>query len=210
VAKPSNVLEALDRNGVGVRVIFEHEGEGFGHAIYGVRGERSTRLIESVESSSDPAWPMSPPLQQLHVQDDPIHGKLLLLTGSAGRSHWSVSVSVAAIPPSPSDFDQSTKPCLAFDVATRIKDLPSLLGSTYDVCEGATWWDIELLSSAHKAPFGAAVSAALNGPMIEPEILRITTSPDNPSRRTFAPLQVDATNLPTTFRWRYWVWFSNI
>ncbi|MBA3482589.1 MAG: hypothetical protein H0T51_12310 [Pirellulales bacterium] len=208
VAPPSPTLDAVDRSGGGVRVVFDWDGDRFRHAIYGVRGKRAEPLFASVESSTDKAWPISPSLQQLHVQDNAASGKLLFLTGMAGQSHWSVSVSVqTATWPSELEIgDLPAQYCLAFDVAVRVKQLPEQIGSAYEPCGNAKWLDMDAFTSAHKPPFAAAISGALDGTTAPSAKLSIITPPDRPACRRFTSPLNFAQNLPTTIRWQYWIW----
>ncbi len=49
-------------------------------------------MLASEEGSDQDEWPPSPPLQQLHVEDRAGGGRVALLVGMAGQSHWSLSV----------------------------------------------------------------------------------------------------------------------
>jgi len=81
----------------------------------------SLRLeLHSRESQPDIAWPESPPIQQLVLEDLPDSGPTLLGVGMAGSGHWSLSI----------HCDSSLG--LVFDVACRVgPELPSWLGSSY-------------------------------------------------------------------------------
>lgn len=80
---------------------------------------RDRGLLQSVESDSSEPWPLSPPLQQLSIEDLGA-GPVGLLVGMAGKSHWSVSV-------------EAREEMLVFDVACRVRGEPERLGSTYRV-----------------------------------------------------------------------------
>lgn len=54
----------------------------------GLLGEHA---LQSLESTSDVAWPVSPPLQQLHLQKFPDGREVIFGVGMAGRGHWSAS-----------------------------------------------------------------------------------------------------------------------
>jgi hypothetical protein len=83
-------------------------------------GESPLIELRSCESRPDSAWPKSPPIQQLVLEDLPDSGPTLLGVGMAGSGHWSLSI----------HCDPSLG--LVFDVACRIgSDLPSWLGSSY-------------------------------------------------------------------------------
>lgn len=50
-------------------------------------------LFFGIDGSDLDAWPASPPLQQLHIQDLPT-GPAALAVGAAGTTHWSASFAV--------------------------------------------------------------------------------------------------------------------
>ena len=67
--------------------------------------------------NDDASWPSTPPLQQLSIET--IDGRDVALgVGSAGTSHWSVSVE---------PFEVG----FVFDWACRTSETPGFLGSTY-------------------------------------------------------------------------------
>ena len=75
----------------------------------------------SIEGDADDAWPPSPPLQQLSLQE--INGTPVILgVGAAGRGHWSVSVELEQ------DADAQS---IRFDLACRSNHQPEFLGSSY-------------------------------------------------------------------------------
>jgi len=76
----------------------------------------------SVEGTVDDAWPVSPPLQQISLQQ--IDGRPAVLgVGSAGRSHWSLSAVACA--------ERASAVCL--ELACRCAGNPEFLGSTYQL-----------------------------------------------------------------------------
>lgn len=80
-------------------------------------GQEFHPLLKSIEGGGAELWPPSPPLQQaLPGGTDGV----LLATGMAGNSHWSVSVEVA-----------EGGGGLTWDVACRVKQPAELLGSAY-------------------------------------------------------------------------------
>jgi hypothetical protein len=77
---------------------------------------------DSIESDAEQAWPTSPPIQQISLEQ--IDGrKMILGVGAAGRSHWSISVG-----PCPGHDN-----ALKFDLACRCKEPPVFLGSSYRI-----------------------------------------------------------------------------
>ncbi len=113
---PPVVLESADAKQV---IHFFWEGDRYAHRIELGDG----RTLHSVEGDSDTipgsakAWPCSPPIQQISLEE--INGSPTVLgVGSAGSGHWSFSVE-----PTPTGF--------RYDVACRAKDDAAWLGSSY-------------------------------------------------------------------------------
>lgn len=137
--------------------------------------------LESIEGTEADRWPASPPLQELASHPQPAGGDALLLVGMAGRSHWSLSVTVVAEP------DR-----LRFDVACRASEPPVWLGSTYRLRPGITAtsesgrWLLVSLNSENQLALeatGAEVVFAAGELTIRPT--------------------VHPTKLPATARWQY-------
>jgi hypothetical protein len=108
MADPAAEIEAD-----GVRVVFFRAGDRYAHrveAFDAVRGEW-VAVWESLEGAADDVWPASPPLQQLHVEERP-EGRVALLVGMAGRTHWSAAVEAAR--------GESGGKSIRFDVAARV------------------------------------------------------------------------------------------
>lgn len=125
------ILRSLDAHGNGLELRFHWNGDRFLHIIdYLFRGERH-RLTESVESNAEVAWPASPPLQQLSIE--PIEGlNVALGVGSAGKGHWSMSVSPDFIAdPSRQQPEPFNIPAFKFDWALRSESVDGWIGSTY-------------------------------------------------------------------------------
>ncbi|MFK7738124.1 MAG: hypothetical protein AB8B50_19005 [Pirellulaceae bacterium] len=68
------------------RLEFNWSGDRFAHSW--TFGETQ---FQSVESSSEEAWPLSPPLQQIHSQSFADGREIIFGVGMAGRGHWSAS-----------------------------------------------------------------------------------------------------------------------
>jgi hypothetical protein len=116
VADGETILEAD-----GLRVVFFRQGDRYAHRVEVFDAARSEwfAVCESLEGAPDDDWPPSPPLQQLHVEDRPT-GRVILLVGMAGRTHWSAAVEAAA-----------DRKSITFDVAARYHTPPKYLGSNY-------------------------------------------------------------------------------
>lgn len=78
------------------------DGGAFGKLTFQWSGDRYTQYwefpgllsgaaLQSLESTSNVAWPVSPPLQQLHLQQFPDGREVVFGVGMAGRGHWSAS-----------------------------------------------------------------------------------------------------------------------
>ena len=78
--------------------------------------------IASVESTSADAWPISPPLQQIHQQSFADGRQVVFGVGMAGRGHWSASFTL--IP----DLH-----CWIVELACRSPQEPDHLASTYQL-----------------------------------------------------------------------------
>ena len=96
-------------------------------------------VLESIEGTADTNWPISPPLQHVHVEERPGDVVVALAVGMAGRSHWSMSVEL-----------DPTLNRLAFDVACRCHQQPERLGSMYRQTNDA--WRVVLHDDARLEP----------------------------------------------------------
>lgn len=119
---PPFIIEALDAEATGTRIVFKWHHDRYFHAIYGVCLGKEVLLAESVEGDAMNLWPSSPPLQQLHKQPRATGGEVLFATGMAGRSHWSGSVTTS--------IDQRWTE-VTFEFACRHRAPPDWLGVTY-------------------------------------------------------------------------------
>jgi hypothetical protein len=118
--QPSLELEL--REAPRVRLRFFWRGDRYAHRLELADWPEGDVGLESLEGDAGDAWPPSPALQQLSVQQGDGGQPCALLLGMAGKSHWSMSVEARA----------ST---LWFDVACRLQQQPDRLGSSYRVVE---------------------------------------------------------------------------
>lgn len=116
----NSFCEAVNKHGRGLRVTFVRHGDRIAHTVAAVDGDRFIPLLASDEGTDQDDWPHSPPFQELSVEHRDGGNGVALLVGMAGTSHWSLSVETNA------EHRQ-----LAFDVACRVKEPPSKLGSAY-------------------------------------------------------------------------------
>ena len=78
-------------------------------------------VIQSVESDNEQAWPVSPPLQQIHQQSFADGRDVIFGIGMAGRGHWSASFTLVP----------ELKSWIV-ELACRSSSRPEALSSTYD------------------------------------------------------------------------------
>lgn len=112
------ILEAA-----GLRVRFLFRDDRYVHEIWRHSGSQWNCVLTSIDGSPHDAWPASPPLQSLHLEDRPGAGPTALLVGMAGHSHWSVSVEL-----------DPTAGAAHFDAACRARGFGPL-GSRYRIVE---------------------------------------------------------------------------
>jgi hypothetical protein len=121
-----HILESSGPAGVTLRLSFVWWLDRFGHVISVVTPRQGlATVLNSLEGDAKDAWPASPPLQSLTLEQLEGGRRAALLIGMAGRSHWSASVETVP-----------RKPALVFDVACRLGSLPAELGSRYTVASG--------------------------------------------------------------------------
>ncbi len=113
--KPPIVLDAC-----GLRITFQRQADRFAHQIALVEHGKLVPLLASIEGDADQIFPPSPPFQHLERDIARDGSRVVLLTGIAGRAHWSASVKLSR-----------AAPHVSFDVAARIHAPPERLGSTY-------------------------------------------------------------------------------
>ena len=105
---------------LGLRVVFRRLADRYAHVVEAVHGGEHVAIAESLEGTGEEDWPPCPALQQLHFETRADGGRLALLVGRAGSSHWSLSVEA-----------KPDSPRVIFDVACRLRESPLLLGSEY-------------------------------------------------------------------------------
>ena len=182
---PEPALQVIDRDGRGLRVVFQRQADRWTHRIEIIDGAQSCCLLTSVEGTSDQPWPPSPPLQQLSIEELAPGSRVALLLGMAGKSHWSASVECDPVSLS-----------LLFDVACRVQQPPQRLGSCYHtevpLAEGS-------LDRARFTTAGAAVTLQLL-PLANPPSVALAL-PENHIEVVFQDLTV--ARVPSTLRWKY-------
>lgn len=138
--KPAAELSALNLCGNGVRAQFFWANDRYAHVIDAVGPAGKVRILESIEGGGEQSWPLSPPYQHLIVSTKENGAPVILMTGSAGNSHWSMAAEVAtqAFPKKTwsgyfgSPFQEvEPLPFLLFETACRLKSEPVWLGTTF-------------------------------------------------------------------------------
>lgn len=80
----------LDAGRLG-RVDFLWTGDRYQHSWRFPEVANAMPLLTSVESGADAVWPISPPLQQVHLQSFDDGREVIFGVGMSGRGHWSAS-----------------------------------------------------------------------------------------------------------------------
>jgi hypothetical protein len=173
-------------------------GDRYRHEVLVAHRDDSESIIaHSVEDAIDPNWPASPVVQQWDrctLRDQRIG---YVAVGMAGTSHWSVAL-------------ESRENAVQIDVACRIHQLPSFLGSTYRVAD---------FLRADPAPDARSIdrswllrldgSDALRGSASGAAI--VIRAEDDGTRMNWDPLRhwiqimptITPTEFPCSVRWKY-------
>jgi len=80
----------LDAGRLG-RVEFHWTGDRYRHQWVFPGGDPSSPVLATVESTAEAIWPISPPLQQVHLQSFDDGREVIFGVGMSGRGHWSAS-----------------------------------------------------------------------------------------------------------------------
>lgn len=169
-------VEAIDSDGIGIRVVFVRVADRYAHRIELVGSDRASVALESIEGDNQDDWPPSPPLQQLTIESRQGNRTVALLVGAAGRTHWSASVQ--------SDPERRQ---ITFDVACRLGETPRRLSSSYRTSSDATTVPLD-----RQPQFG-----------IEPADDAVSVIIDRSEQRWVIRPSMTQTPAPTTVRWTY-------
>jgi len=186
-------LQAVDVDGKGLRIVFRHQGDRYGHEIFWTDGDREVGVLRSCEGTSDQRWPLSPPWQSLELDGGSMGRPTAFLLGMAGNSHWSMSVQV-----------ETARRRAVFDVACRLRQPPDFLGTSYEVIG-----DCELVPYQR----GALVSLGeSHGAALEKDTTPIAVAWDDAEAAVDVHLENRriellpngiASPFPTTVRWKF-------
>jgi hypothetical protein len=119
---PECMLDIPSGRGALLRCVFSKIGDRLAHAFFILNSAADNEplgVCTSIEGNECEAWPASPPLQSMSIEQHTT-GPVALLVGMAGRSHWSASF--AAI---------TDKKKLVVEIACRVGGEPVRLGSSY-------------------------------------------------------------------------------
>jgi len=169
-------LSPVILSAAGFRLTLVSCGDRLAHTVGLVLADRVVPLLASLEGASDEDWPPSPPLTT--VETPAVSGDThALLLGMAGRSHWSAAIKM-----------EEASRCIMFEVACRIKEPASWLGSSYRtmITAVAAGDHAELMAGDRRVRI-AAEGAHLH---VTPEGLKIGVAPSG------GPF-------PQTIRWSY-------
>jgi hypothetical protein len=108
------VLGLIENGGIAVE--FFRSGDRVAHRVL-LKGDL---VAESVEGTPFDDWPLSPPFQEVHFEERDPDGRIALLVGMAGRSHWSASVAAEG-------------DGIRWDIACRVREAPTWLGAAYQI-----------------------------------------------------------------------------
>lgn len=151
-----------------VEVVFRWMGDRWVHALHALRpdGSRAAACWQTapVAPGDEASWPSSPPLVELGDVPMP-HGTALVGVGSAGKTHYSVSVSA------------EPEGGLRFEFACRLMTPAGWLGTTYAADGADSTLAIEPLGGAL-----AETTASPDGGVARLHILPATTAAPSQGR----------------------------
>jgi hypothetical protein len=184
------------------RVDFLPSGDRIAHVVFIASHQRDgephwIELMRSIESSPEVVWPVSPPLQELHVESRD-ERDVALLVGRAGKSHWSASIGFERLPGEGDEVSEQ----LVFDIACRVSAHPEALGSEYQLVGDISWEERECsdeLGTFDKFEFVAADGRFWRLSVDSPGKVQF----DSSTRRVSIAPQFGEFSRPATIRWRF-------
>ena len=179
----TRVLETEPEAGISLRLNLSWDRDRFSQQIFVVTNGQAELILQSVDRDDQEAWPPSPPLQQLLVEDR-ASGPVALMVGMAGTSHWSASIE-----------QRVGSNGFRFDVACRISSQPLRLGSSYRASQWAgSVANQHLVLGSGKA--NVLISTQDNGPAAAARLEIVDA-------KTIWVGSTRATAPPSTIRWMY-------
>ncbi len=181
---PNSVLTAGNTKGIALRFEAGLQSDRFHTNISLVTNHEVRRILSSQEGNGQQPWPPSPPLQECLVHELN-ERNVILATGMAGKTHWSVSVEAG---------DNPTK--LTWDVACRTGSSDFDLMSSYSLHDLVNpeirETDLHITRDGINLRLSSVKVDGCAG-LIELDKNRLLTIRPNPGSPA----------LPCTFRWKY-------
>jgi hypothetical protein len=120
MSKPQRGGEPLELSGGALGTLaFQWSGDRYEHQWH-FPDQLESVALRSIESGGDLAWPVSPPLQQIHHQKFVDGRQVVFGVGMAGRGHWSASFTLVP-----------ELSCWIVELACRASVAPEILMSSY-------------------------------------------------------------------------------
>jgi hypothetical protein len=219
-ANPAAELSAINADGKGVRVQFFWIEDRFRHQIDVISANEDVKILESLEGDRQQEWPSSPPCQNLVEGINDRGDQVVMVTGSAGDCHWSMTAEASRqqfAKDSGFAFFGELKgptehfPILLFDVACRIKSAPQWLGSSYRPIGNTECKAMGPFIYADKWLLGPRLNCVdPDRPVLTRESsARLKSSSDGFSIVQVVPPEHRLIRPPTTVRWTYGI-FADI
>lgn len=180
---PSSVLIAGDPQQLAIKFIAHKIDDRFQSTLSIIKFGEEHPLMSSVEGDGQQPWPPSPPFQECleqRIGEDTI----VLATGMAGKTHWSMSV----------EADDS--PALVCDVACRTGTPPTEVGSQFVIQLEEVETDKDALLIRGQAFTARVVTLPVD------EISATIATQTDPTGVVIRPTFEDSA-LPCTIRWKY-------
>jgi len=194
----TELISVVSPLGFGLQARFIWDRDRYRHQIEVVSPGVVRPLLQSIEGRDQEDWPASPPIQHVNlctIQSDSQHGRVAMLSGAAGDSHWSICVTIRDPYDTSVDFPDVDWG-LVFDVACRVNRPPKRACSSYQALSAPVAIS-EKYNRAH-------IPADSVGCSILPHNARLEM---NVSGTVCPTLQCIAEQLPVTFpatiRWHY-------
>lgn len=171
----------------GLRARFLWADDRYLHRIE-VGAEPTIPVMQTVVRSPTLAWPDDPPLQQLSIET--LGDQTVALgVGSAGTSHWSLSIE--AIP--------GPAPALRYDLACRCKLPPEQLASRFEMLANNGQFVIEADDSVTVSGLSTGILQILPEPSIGP----VRWCPSDEGRGMTIAADLGPSPQPGTLRWGF-------
>ena len=169
-----------------VGVQFDSVRERHSHQLLMRHDSDVLEMVQSIEGAGDEAWPDSPVFQQVEPCELGEGRQGIVAVGLGGTSHWSMAI----------DGDLAVG--LKFDVACRVSESPSFLGSSYRMRQ-----PINTINDS-RVEWNSSVNS---GGRVDLELLQGSLTVTENNRRLVILADPVATGFPATIRWGYRLFF---